>query len=85
MSSMREFIGCKSIETADYDGNGNNLYNMYLTDEEIVRCRDCKNAIPTKSPKMVNCLYFATWDYYNDEPGECLVDADGFCKWGDKR
>ena len=34
MSEIKEYIGCKSIQ-------GNNLCNMWLTDEEIIRCRDC--------------------------------------------
>lgn len=41
MSYIREYIGCKSIKIADYDGKGNNLYSMWLTDTEVVRCRDC--------------------------------------------
>lgn len=33
MSNTREYVGCKSIEIENYDGNGNNLYNMWLQDE----------------------------------------------------
>lgn len=43
MSNTREYVGCKSIEAVNYDGKGNTLYNMWITDGEVVRCRDCKN------------------------------------------
>lgn len=45
MSNIREYVGCKSIEAVNYDGDGNTLYNMWVTDEEIVRCRDCQKKI----------------------------------------
>lgn len=45
MSHIREYVGVKSIEAENYDGKGNNLYNMWVTDEEIVRCRDCDKKI----------------------------------------
>ncbi len=32
---MQEFVGYK-------DPIGDGLYNMGLTDEEVIRCRDCK-------------------------------------------
>ena len=56
--------------------------------EEVVRCRDCAHAIrlegePAEArPGMLNCVYFAQWDYYDDEPGMWLVEPDGFCAWG---
>lgn len=45
MSQVREYVGCKSIEAVNYDGKGNDLCNMWVTDEEIVRCRDCQKKI----------------------------------------
>ena len=56
--------------------------------EEVVRCRDCKNASKLEGewleshPGMLDCLHFAQWDYYDDEPGMWLVEPDGFCAWG---
>lgn len=57
--------------------------------ERIVRCRDCKHGDPfcdsSSYPGMIDCAYFAEWDYYNDEPGHCPVKPDGFCAWGKER
>lgn len=56
--------------------------------EEVVRCRDCAHAIRLEEETvkarrgMLNCVYFAQWDYYDDEPGVWLVEPDGFCAWG---
>ena len=43
MACVKEYIGCKSIEAMNYDGNGHDLCNMWLTEEEVTRCRDCKH------------------------------------------
>lgn len=58
-----------------------------ITDEEIVRCRDCINASETSasSDGNLDCLHFSQWDYYDDEPGHWLVEPDGFCAWGERR
>lgn len=78
MSHIREYVGCKSIEAVNYDGDGNTLYNMWVTDEEIVRCRDCKHASPHPTlAGMLDCLRFVAWSY--------VVEPDGFCKWGERR
>lgn len=59
--------------------------------EEIVRCMDCKNASKLEDewleskPGMLNCLRFAQWDYYDDEPGMWLVEPDGFCAWARRK
>lgn len=53
--------------------------------ERVVRCRDCANAIDHLRTKQLDCLHFAQWDYYNDEPGIWPVEPDGFCKWGKPR
>ena len=47
--------------------------------ERVVRCRDCANAFA--SGGRFDCLHFAQWDYYNDCPGEWIVEPDGFCAW----
>lgn len=81
MSNIREYVGCKSIEIENYDGNGNNLYNMWLTDEEIVRCRDCKHC-------EVEEVDYGMGEIRNEH--ECLisglsVNQDSFCSWGERR
>ena len=59
--------------------------------EEVVRCRDCKNAFRLDEgwaidfPCKFNCIRYSQWDYYDDEQGMWLVEPDGFCAWGRKR
>ena len=80
MSQTREYVGVKSIEAANYDGKGNNLYNMWITDEEIVRCRDCRYVNDDPS-----CTH-PRWRY--GAGGVIIyppVDLNGFCSWGERR
>lgn len=79
MSRREEFVGVRVIEIADYDGNGNNQYAMWLNSKEpIVRCRDCKLKFEQ------GCHEFCSRNHNQD--GEAyMVDPDGFCKWGVKR
>lgn len=78
MSDTREYVGCKSIEIENYDGNGNNLYNMWLTDQEIVRCKDCKHyrevsmSDGSKGHRCSGVFAFV----------EC--SPNGFCSWGER-
>lgn len=56
--------------------------------EEIVRCRDCKNAFRLDEGwaiDFLNCIRYSQWDYYDDEQGMWLVEPDGFCAWGRRR
>ena len=57
--------------------------------ERIVRCRDCKHGYPfcdsSSYAGKIDCLHFAQWDYYNDEPGIWPVEPDGFCAWAKPR
>lgn len=62
MSNIREYVGCKSIEAVNYDGKGNDLCNMWLTDEEIVRCRDCRHF----KESFMRCKKHFTELYAND-------------------
>lgn len=83
MGRVKEYIGCKSIEAADCDGKGNNLYSMWLTDTEVVRCRDCENKTKNDSGG-ISCKHFRLVDrfgfaYY------APVKPDGFCAWGERR
>ena len=81
MSCIREYVGCKSIEAVNYDGKGNDLCNMWVTDEEIVRCRDCKHC-------EVEEVDYGMGEIRNEH--ECLisglsVNPDSFCSWGERR
>lgn len=66
------------------------------TNEEIVRCRDCKHAtelvddegLPIEGLEdWFSCHgnLVTSWDYYNDEPKSNPVEPDGFCKWGERK
>lgn len=54
--------------------------------EEIVRCRNCRNASVAEldGSEVIACHgpLVQTWDYYNDEPLTNPVPPDGFCAWG---
>ena len=85
MSHIREYVGCKSIEAVSYDGKGNTLCNMWITDEEIVRCRDCKKS----REQGWKCTRFSEEVYDEEnEIGELVmanVRPDGHCSWGERR
>lgn len=66
---MSEYVGVK-------DPIGDGLFNMYVTDEPIVRCRDCEHA-------RMDAGYCALDSF--DESEWVAVEPDGFCKWGEKR
>lgn len=61
---MSEYIGYK-------DPIGNGMFNMGLTDEEIVRCRDCKH--------FDDGLCWLRKKY-----GYVIVEPNGYCAWGEK-
>lgn len=62
-----------------------------LTDEEVVRCRDCKHGHITVNGKSCKwCDLIATHDIDGNEPNngydpEPYFDADFFCAWGERR
>lgn len=75
-----EYIGYK-------DPIGNGQYNMGLTDEEVVRCRDCE---------FMTCDIFKTLDMTDYAVCKCSnfcdgdgsptdVQADGYCAWAVRR
>lgn len=84
MSRVEEFVGCRVIKIADYDGSGNNLYSQWLTQEPIVRCRDCAKS----REKGWKCTRFAEEVYDEEhEIGELMmanVHPDGYCAWGER-
>lgn len=65
-----------------FDWKAVTLFGHHLVGE-IVRCRDCKHYYevdeyhPNGNYDRRCCKYF---DSYDDE-----VEADGFCKWGERR
>ena len=44
MGRSQEFIGVRE-EAISCDIKGNPIYNMYLTDTKVIRCRDCKHHV----------------------------------------
>lgn len=69
---MMEYVGYK-----DYIGNGQ--FNMGVTDERIIRCRECKwfreNATPHDTDGRYNfCTQF----------GFDFKGSNGFCAWGER-
>lgn len=65
---MSEYIGVK-------DPIGGGLFNMYVTDEPIVRCRDCKHMCETMDG--YECQR-SSGEYFWCEP-------NGFCAWGERK
>lgn len=54
--------------------------------ERVVRCRDCRHGDPfcdgSSYPGKIDCLHFAKWNHYDDEPGVCVMEPDDFCSYG---
>lgn len=54
--------------------------------ERVVRCRACRYGDPfcdgSSYPGKIDCLHFAQWNYYDDEPGVCVMEPDDFCSYG---
>ena len=82
MSDVEKFVGCRAIKAANYDGEGNNLYSMWLTDEEIVYCNECIRSSEldeeTKHGKF-ECSIL----YYPDG-SKRIVKGKDHCSWGAK-
>ncbi len=36
MSRVKEYIGCRAVECADYNGEGDDLCSIWLTDTEVM-------------------------------------------------
>lgn len=70
---MKEYIGYK-------DATGDGMCNMGLTDEEIIRCRDCKflheDATPNDPDGRVNFCSMNGIDFEG---------TDGYCAWAVRR
>lgn len=73
MSRRQEFIGVRCIEAANVYGEGQHLYNMHLTDTEIIRCRDCKHFRTERAEKNgQRWACFGVFAFVEPNP-------DGFC------
>ena len=82
----REYVCLAVPHLEAYAGE---THTDYIPREEVVRCRDCRHGDPfcdsSSYAGMIDCLHFAQWDYYDDEPGVWPVKPDGFCAWGEGR
>lgn len=75
---MSEYIGVRG-DVVGCDKGGKPLYSMYLTDEEVIRCRDCKWFGPDRSDHE----YRSPW--WCDRWSNDRVNPDGFCAWAERR
>ena len=81
---MVEVVGWK-------DPIAENFYNMGVTDERIIRCRDCKHFTPNEEfwlepPDVPFPMIGATSDSCDFWANtKCKVDPDGFCYRGETR
>ena len=80
MKTHREYVGYLD----EWDGTER------LTDEEIVRCRDCEHARimrpldwRTGEPSTVIEEWYCHW--HSNAEGASDIDPDGFCAWGERR
>lgn len=68
---MSEYVGVRG-EVVGCDVAGRPFYSMYLTDEEVIRCRDCRKS----DPKAYDyCEFYLA--------NGC--DPNGFCAWAERR
>lgn len=71
---MTEYIGYK-------DPTGDGLCEMGLTDEEVIRCRDCAHIGSTKLATH-HCWSEIRWHCYELQRDTTL---DGYCAWAVRR
>lgn len=69
---MSEYIGYKTPMFGQKLTNGEDAMVTVLTDEEVIRCRDCKGS---EDGPWHKCETFMAH-------GE---DANGFCAWAERR
>ena len=72
---MTEYI----YATDDHEGH-------WLTGEEIVRCRDCKNMHTVRN--WLGMDVYECWLHADSETGALgknRTEPDGFCSWGERR
>lgn len=85
MSRVKEYIGCRAVECADYNGEGDDLCSIWLTDTEVIRCRDCGKSRENgwKCSRFVEEIYDEAQEM--GELAMASVSPDGFCAWAERR
>ena len=80
---MDEYV-CLIVPAIDADTGV--IQADFIRRERIVRCRDCMHGDPfcecSSYPGKIDCLHFAQWNHYDDEPGVCVMEPDDFCSYG---
>lgn len=82
MADVKEYIGRKSIEAVNYDGNGHDLCNMWLTEEEIIRCRDCKYM--DDFGDCTNPVWQVAYGEGHPSVSPEIGCDNGFCAWAER-
>lgn len=84
MSRREEFVGIRVIDHMTSEGP---CYAQWLTDEQIVRCRDCEHIHEFDLSAFYDGSH--EHDHYSCarllDPGCISVEPDGFCAWGERR
>lgn len=84
MGRCQEFIGVRCIEAANVNGEGKHLYNMHLTDTEIIRCRDCGRCSETlkfsDGEAGAGCEVVPFCNKHR-----CETELEFFCAWAVRR
>lgn len=76
---MTEYVGYK-------DTIGDGMCNFGLTDERIVRCRNCRHMHTVRN--WLGMVVDECWLHADRESGvlgKVDTELDGFCKWGELR
>lgn len=71
---MSEYIGVRG-EVVGCDKSGKPFYSMHLTDEEVIRCRDCAH--------MFEMMDGFECERMSGQYHAC--DPNGFCAWAERR
>lgn len=83
MSRREEYVGVRVIDHMTSEGP---CYDQWLTDEPIVRCRDCKHMHTVRhwlGMDVDECWLHA--DRESGALGKERTEPDGFCAWGERR
>lgn len=74
----KEFIGVRELHgfVDRKEGSRSPLFNMYLTNEEIIRCRDCRYFTP--EPAIAGRDLFGRCRFH-----DCGTSGDGYCHWSE--
>lgn len=75
---MSEYIGYKTPMFGQKLANGEDALVTVLTDEEVIRCRDCKKSRIEKSDHEYRARRWCRLH-------EMYVRDESFCSWADRR